>query len=325
MNRIRVTTSAESLPARLRRLLAEGHGDAGYRTVLIDHDGAKQGIYCFLTLPVDGRTWYAWRRVSHQEAEAYIRPQFFSRIYTVLGVGAGLLALLLLFLFSIFKRIRRPTAILSRWAANLDAGNVDAPLPDLIYPELYVIADRMRENLKKQYENVRREELVWRYCSHELRTPISIISIGLELLQKSLTRNGREARNEIRVIARLERATHSMSHLVSTLLWLGRNDGSPLKSETLELSLFLGSIVEDVVRIFPQDTGKIVLRTARHMTSVPGGPCASFWRTSSATPSSTPARGASSSSRRAAASPSSTPCPQAPLCARTRASAWASS
>ena len=147
MNRIRVTAQAERLPARLRRLLAEGHGAPGYRTVIIDHDGAVDGIYCFLALPLDGRTWYAWQRVSHQEAEAYIRPQFFSRIHTVLFVGAGLLALLLLFLFYIFRRIRRPTAILSRWAEGLDAGNVDAPLPDLIYPERSVIADRMRENL----------------------------------------------------------------------------------------------------------------------------------------------------------------------------------
>ncbi|MDE7371662.1 MAG: sensor histidine kinase, partial [Desulfovibrio sp.] len=146
---------------------------------------------------------------------------------------------------------------------------LDGPLPDLIYPELYAIAGLMRENLKKQYANVRREELIWRYCSHELRTPISIINIGLELLQKTLARSGRDATQEIRVIARLERATHSMSHLVTTLLWLGRNDMAPLQQERIELSLFVGSIVSDFLKIFPHDREKVRLRTSRHMATVP--------------------------------------------------------
>lgn len=268
MNRIRVTADAAALPPELRRLIA-GEPEEGYRTVVIGHGDRVEGIYCFLALPVDGKTWYAWQKVSQHEAETYIRPHVFSQIYTVLGVGCGLLVLLILFLAALFRRIRKPAALLNRWAAGLDARTVDAPLPDLIYPELYAIAGLMRENLKKQYANVRREELIWRYCSHELRTPISIINIGLELLQKTLAKSGRDATQEIRVIARLERATHAMSHLVITLLWLGRNDMAPLPQENIELSLFVGSIVSDFLKIFPHDREKIRLATSRHMASVP--------------------------------------------------------
>ena len=269
MDRIMVTEDAGALPPELRGRPAAGPKGTGYHTIILDHDGTAEGIYCFLALPTDGRTWYAWQRVSQHEAETYIRPQVFSRIHTVLAVGGVILALLLACLLYMFRRIRRPTTILSNWAANLSAANMDRPLPDLIYPELYAIAGLMRENLKKQYAHVRREELVWRYCSHELRTPISIIKIGLELLQKTLARSGREAQQEIRVIARLQRATHSMSHLVTTLLWLGRNDGSPLPNEHIELSLFVGSIVADILKLFPQHGEHIRMATSRHMVHIP--------------------------------------------------------
>ena len=269
MDRIMVTEDAAALPPALRLMPAPGPGESGYHTIILDHEGTAEGIYCFLALPVEGKTWYAWQKVSQHEAETYIRPQVFSRIYTVLGVGGVILVLLLLSLLYMYRRIRRPATVLSRWAAQLDARTMDEPLPDLIYPELYAIAGMMRENLKKQYAHVRREELIWRYCSHELRTPISIINIGLDLLQKTLAKSGREAQQEVRVIARLQRATHSMSHLVTTLLWLGRNDGSPLKNEHIELSLFVGSIVSDFLKLFPGHGEQVRIRTRRHMALVP--------------------------------------------------------
>lgn len=61
-----------------------------------------------------------------------------------------------------------------------------------------------------------------------------------------------------------------MSHLVGTLLWLGRNDIHPLPNEHIELSLFIQSVIVDVRRLFPHDYKKLTIRVSRHVSRIPG-------------------------------------------------------
>ncbi len=267
LNRLHVTTLRRQLPQSVRESLPRTPGDAA-RMFFVGGAG-EESIYVVLTMPLRGKRYYAYQRVSLREGETYIRPQILFTIYLLLATGGVILVLLCLFLLHVIRRIKQPTRALSAWTAALNAENIDEPLPDFVYPEVYAIAGMIQESLKRQYSLAKREELIWRYCSHELRTPISIMRVGLDLLKKTLGRPERNSGQEIKILSRLQRSTYSMSHLVGTLLWLGRNDIHPLPNEHIELSLFIHSVIVDVRRLFPHDYKKLTIRVNRHVSLVP--------------------------------------------------------
>ncbi|WP_301204852.1 HAMP domain-containing sensor histidine kinase [uncultured Desulfovibrio sp.] len=270
INRLHVTARRQELPPGVREALPPALHDETRMSVIADGAGENESIYVVLTMPLRGTRYYAYQRVSRQEGETFIRPQILSTIYLLLGTGGVILVVLLVFLLYVIRRIKQPTKALSQWTAALDAENIDAPLPDFVYPEVYAIAGVIQESLKRQYRIAKREELIWRYCSHELRTPISVMRVGLDLLKKTLGRQERNTEQEIRILSRLQRSTYSMSHLVGTLLWLGRTDIHPLPNEHIELSLFLHSVINDVRRLFPHDCQKLRIRVERHVSLIPG-------------------------------------------------------
>lgn len=268
INRLHVTTLRRQLPQSVREALPRTPHDGACMSVV--GDAGEESIYVVLTMPLHGTRYYAYQRVSRQEGETYIRPQILFTIYLLLATGGVILVLLFVFLLYVIRKIKQPTKALSAWTAALHAENIDEPLPDFVYPEVCAIASVIQESLKRQYMLAKREELIWRYCSHELRTPISIMRVGLDLLKKTLGRQERTTDQEIKILSRLQRSTYSMSHLVGTLLWLGRNDIHPLPDEHIELSLFIHSVIEDVRRLFPHDGGKLTIRVNRHVSFIPG-------------------------------------------------------
>lgn len=270
INLLHVTSRRRQLPRSVQEALPRTLHDDTRMSVIADGAGENESIYAVLTMPLRGRRYYAYQRISRQEGETYIRPQILSTIYLLLGTGGVILVLLFFFLLHVIRKIKQPTKALSAWTAALNAENIDAPLPDFVYPEVYAIASVIQESLKRQYMIAKREELIWRYCSHELRTPISIMRVGLDLLQKTLGCENRDTDQEIKILSRLQRSTYSMSHLVGTLLWLGRNDIHPLPGEHIELSLFIQSVISDVRKLFPHGRQKLRVRVERHVSCIPG-------------------------------------------------------
>ncbi len=270
INRLHVTTLRGQLPQSVREALPRTPHDAARMSIVVDGAGESENVYAVLSMPLHGTRYYAYQRVSRQEGETYIRPQILFTIYLLLAAGGVILVLLFVFLLYVIRKIKQPTKALSAWTAALNAENIDEPLPDFVYPEVCAIASVIQESLKRQYSLAKREELIWRYCSHELRTPISIMRVGLDLLKKTLGRQERNTDQEIKILSRLQRSTYSMSHLVGTLLWLGRNDIHPLPDEHIELSLFIHSVIDDVRRLFPHDGGKLTIRVDRHVSFIPG-------------------------------------------------------
>lgn len=270
ISRLHVTTRLAQLPLRAREALSRTpEHDDGHTSVIADGSGNSGNLYAVLSMEVRGTRYYAWQTVPFREGEAYIKPQILSTISILLATGALMLVLLGVFLLYVIRRIKQPTRALHAWTARLTPETIDQPLPDFVYPEVSAIALMIQESLKRQYATVRREELIWRYCSHELRTPISIMQVGLDLLKKISGRQERDSGQEIRILSRLQRSISSMAHLINTLLWLGRDDAHPLPHEHIELSLFLQSVIDDLRPLFPQGQKTIVLKKRRHVLCIP--------------------------------------------------------
>ncbi|GAA0628921.1 sensor histidine kinase [Thalassospira tepidiphila] len=145
------------------------------------------------------------------------------------------------FLWVIGKRLTKPSENLQNWANNLTADNLREPIPDFGFEELNDVAHELHRSVDQIDKFVAREREFLRQASHELRTPVTIVSGNVELLEKSPL-NATQAR----VMARIKRANRNMQQLLETLLWLGR-DNAPLgQTETINISSFIEQEISDL-------------------------------------------------------------------------------
>lgn len=154
--------------------------------------------------------------------------------------GAGISLLVYFIARLMTNRINRRISSMQVWAENLEISEANLSPPDFKYEELNKIADRLANSVHRVGEFVDREQSFLRHASHELRTPIAIISGNVSLLSKLEQNKGQTT-----FIERIDRACHSMQLIVATLLWLGRENHAAPKSEPINLKSLLENTIED--------------------------------------------------------------------------------
>lgn len=163
---------------------------------------------------------------------------------TLLALSVAMLLLLTPVLLLGIGRLMRPLSDLSRSIAALEAG---AGPQDIVVPrgasaELALIAESLRGYLRRQAQHVERERVFIDSASHELRTPIAVISGAAELLvsRHELPPAARAAAERILSTA------HSSEQLISLLLVLAKSPEQLARnSESIDLARLLPQIVED--------------------------------------------------------------------------------
>lgn len=157
---------------------------------------------------------------------------------------AGLLGISFLLLL---RRVSRPVASLGQWARSLNAENLSESPPDFSYPELNDLAYLIRNSLSSVQESLDREHRFLRYASHELRTPITVMSNNIELLHKIKETTALERSVPLdKAIERMDRASLNMQYLTETLLWLSRKELQTLPGSQIELDSLLKEMVDEM-------------------------------------------------------------------------------
>ena len=137
-------------------------------------------------------------------------------------------------------------ARLGQWARDLESANLQDPLPDFRYPELNELASLVRASLSSQKDSLEREHRFLRHSSHELRTPISVMRSGIELIRSLPPEQAPAARSMLAsIIDRLDRASLNMKHLTETLLWLSRDEPIDLPTRPIALDQLVQDAVEE--------------------------------------------------------------------------------
>ncbi|WP_161883974.1 sensor histidine kinase [Deinococcus alpinitundrae] len=96
-------------------------------------------------------------------------------------------------------------------------------------------------------------------ASHELRTPITALSAGLELLEKV----GDDPAARTRLLISLRREARRAGRLVGDLLQLNRLEaGEPLHPEQLDLNVLLGNLARTAADLAPQVTVRAEVEAA---------------------------------------------------------------
>lgn len=139
-----------------------------------------------------------------------------------------LLSIAILFLITILvlttlliNKIVRPIGNLAKWSENLTLSSLEEDIPDLKFKELDSVAVTLKSAFTRINIVLANEKDFLNSASHELRTPIAVLSTNLALLEAVMAELPKDSQ-ELKVIDRLVRAVENMKQLTQTLLWLSK-------------------------------------------------------------------------------------------------------
>ncbi len=172
------------------------------------------------------------------ESLQYQREQEF-----IIFLGGGALTMTLLSSlggFWLARRVVAPvTGLAARVAAAGPAGEPLAEAHERIADEVEELARVFDRYLARIQSCMERERDFTANVSHELRTPLAIIRGAVEVLEDDLALNPEQRER----LARIERASHDMTHLTSALLHLAREE-SALPKENCNMARVVRESVE---------------------------------------------------------------------------------
>ncbi|GAA4416382.1 two-component sensor histidine kinase [Advenella faeciporci] len=164
-------------------------------------------------------------------------------VMTLLIIGLGLWMATLS-----SRRIVNPLRQLSEQISEVPVGAQMPRIPvNYTDSELYSIAETFNRFLGELESYVRREQSLLSLASHELRTPVAVMSGALDILEM----RGQLKPNDLATVARMRNACTEMRSNVEVLLKLSRNqaDGSPVR-EAISLTTLVEEVLDDLNNLF---------------------------------------------------------------------------
>ncbi|NLY34219.1 MAG: HAMP domain-containing histidine kinase [Alcaligenaceae bacterium] len=164
-------------------------------------------------------------------------------VMTLLIIGLGLWMATLS-----SRRIVNPLRQLSEQISEVPVGAQMPRIPvNYSDSELYSIAETFNRFLGELESYVRREQSLLSLASHELRTPVAVMSGALDILEM----RGQLKPNDLATVARMRNACTEMRSNVEVLLKLSRNqaDGSPVR-EAISLTTLVEEVLDDLNNLF---------------------------------------------------------------------------
>jgi len=220
------------LPADMPKVFAglpttySGEIELGDRTFLVRVQPSKAGIL------------YIAKNITHFED----RAAWFQIALSVVILAIVGLSLLLTVLVS--RRIVRPLQSLSNQISGIPAGSSMSRISqDFDDQELHSIAETFNRFLDELESFVKREQSLLNLASHELRTPIAVISGAVDVLEQ----RNQLSESDRATVARIRSSCAEMGANVNMLLALARRDAAGLHDrQVLDMSQLVGSVLEDL-------------------------------------------------------------------------------
>lgn len=163
-------------------------------------------------------------------------------------------AIMLLFTYFFAKlgsrRLTQPLRDLTQRMQGITASKQMSRLPqDYIDIELRMIAVTFNAFLDQLEAFVRREQSLTNLASHELRTPIAVVSGAVDILM----RRDRLDANDRKTVERIRHACEEMSANVDMLLKLTRRTDTHHQFEKIDVPALVREVLEDLSGRFPVD------------------------------------------------------------------------
>ncbi len=236
----------EALPENAKHLFPSNHFSLNtLQESIVKTSSLNEYWYLYHHYEPEYGDLYLLSRHTANEVENVFFDIFLSSIkHSLLFTFALLLALFLLISWLI-RRTLAPLTMLSQWADHLNHHDTSSGLNTLKHSfpitELNQIAEKLEDGIQRIHVMNQREQQFLKAASHELRTPLATIQASLDTIALQTEQQGAP----LRTVTRALRASHKMTQLTETLLWLAREEGKPLAKEDIALhQLWLETVAE---------------------------------------------------------------------------------
>lgn len=185
----------------------------------------------------DNGLFYIAKNITHFEN----REALFNIALAIMTLIILAFSLLLAALSS--RRVVRPLKLLSERISRIPVGpNMPRMESDYAETELHAIATTFNRFLDELESYVRREQSLLSLASHELRTPIAVMSGALDIIES----RGQLASNDRATLERVRRSCDEMRNNVDVLLKLARHESSDPLQETVDLQPAMRRVIDDL-------------------------------------------------------------------------------
>jgi His Kinase A (phospho-acceptor) domain len=145
-------------------------------------EGIMTGVLIYDVTP-EKRLYVLSRYDGHEYSEEQSR-EWSSRLINALLISVAPIVIVIAYAFFLVWRIIQPMRHLAQWTQRLDEDQIRLARPNFRFAELNLVADHLKESFERISQVVEREHRFLSTASHELRTPITVVSSNLELLNK---------------------------------------------------------------------------------------------------------------------------------------------
>lgn len=186
---------------------------------------------------VSGGVLYIAKNITHFEKREVL--------FQVALIVIALVILTFSLMLAVFssRRIVRPLKLLSERISRIPVGpHMPRMKPDYEDSELHSIALTFNKFLDELESYVRREQSLLNLASHELRTPIAVMSGALEIIE---SRDQLSEKDRV-TLARVRRACDEMRDNVNILLKLARRELENRVHEAIEVSPVAQQVISDL-------------------------------------------------------------------------------
>ena len=128
------------------------------------------------------------------------------------------------------------------WASQLSAGINSSPIPEFSSSKFNYMAFAIDKNLSSISQVLEQEQSFAKFTSHELRTPIAVLSANMEVLELILKDLSPQER---KVLKNMESAVSDMKYQMEALLWLSRESEVEVDYVLCNLLEFIKKAIQD--------------------------------------------------------------------------------
>jgi len=262
-----VTTNWQKVPEQVRQRFPEIPMELNVNHSIFEdwiYIAPPARIYSLMVVERAGKQIFVSR--FHEDVQHKIKQHkvhgkehfFIDPMVVVLLVGLSAIVIFVLSLIYAFKKISQPVEALQAWARKLTMTDLDTRLPDFKFKELNALAKLMHGNLTSMAGSIKREQDFLSYASHELRTPIAILTSNSVLLDKI---NPNPSDKERAIRERIQRASLTMKSMTETLLWLSREGETDMPVEQICLGLLVENTQQELAYLLAGKNVFVNLKT----------------------------------------------------------------
>lgn len=162
------------------------------------------------------------------------------------AIFAALFCILLLVLVELYhiNKVNANINEFALWASQLSAGVNKAPMPAFAASKFNYLAFAIDKSLASISHVLEEEQSFAKFTSHELRTPIAVLSANMELLELLMKDLSPQER---KVLKNMESAVSDMKYQMEALLWLSKEGESDVEFSLCSLRELLVKALNDNV------------------------------------------------------------------------------